>query len=119
MSKQMPGGSGVGCSAWLGDAANALIGQCDICGNITAIDLDATRENAKAMQHQDRTVRVATKEEALALWRTNRRRCNHKALIASLRAAASPNAGAQARQREALTSAGVTGWAGKENDQCP
>lgn len=69
------------------DVNFALVAQCDICGNITAIDLDATTANVKAMQYPDRTVRILPKEEALELWR-NARRCDHKALIAELRAAA-------------------------------
>lgn len=65
---------------------SALIGECDICGNITAIDLDDTPENWKAMQFPDRTVKRVSKIEAITLWQERGRRCDHKALIAQLRA---------------------------------
>ena len=73
-------------------SADALIGQCDICGNVTAIDLVATPENERAMQYPDRTVLRVPKDEAWALWETCARRCDHKALIASLRAALNDHA---------------------------
>lgn len=70
---------------------SALIGECDTCGNITAIDLDDTTEHEKEMQHAGRTVKRVTKEEALALWRKCGERCDHKKLIAELRARVAPN----------------------------
>ena len=73
-------------------ASDALVGLCDICGNVTAIDLVATPENERAMQYPDRTVLRMPKEEAWALWEAHARRCDHKALIASLRAALSGHA---------------------------
>ena len=66
---------------------DALVGLCDICGNLTAIDLDATPENERAMQYPDRTVIRMPKDVAWALWEAHAKRCDHKALIASLRAA--------------------------------
>lgn len=70
---------------------STLIGECDICGNITAIDLDDTPEHWKEMQHPGRTVKRLPKDEALALWRERGKRCDHKALIAELRARVAPN----------------------------
>ena len=75
---------------------DALIAQCDICGNITAIDMVATPENERAMQYPDRTVLKMPKEEALALWEARAKRCDHKALIASLRDALNEQATAVA-----------------------
>ena len=70
---------------------SALIGECDTCGNITAIDLDDTPEHWREMQHPGRTVKRLPKDEALVLWRERGRRCDHKALIAELRARVAPN----------------------------
>ena len=63
----------------------ALIGRCDICGTVNAIDLDWSPENECRMQDKDRTVTRHTEADAMALWRTAKR-CDHKALIAELRA---------------------------------
>ena len=70
---------------------SALIGECDTCGNITAIDLNDTPEHWKEMQYPGRTVKRMPKDEALALWRERGKRCGHKALIAELRARVAPN----------------------------
>ena len=75
---------------------DALIGQCDVCGNVTAIDLVAAPENERAMQYPDRTVIRMPKEEAWALWEARAKRCDHKALIASLRDALNERAKAVA-----------------------
>ena len=71
---------------------SALIGECDTCGNITAIDLDDTPEHWTEMQYPGRTVKRLPKEEALSLWRERGKRCDHKALIEELRARVAPNA---------------------------
>ena len=63
----------------------ALIGRCDICGGINAVDLDGTSENERGMQMEHRTVVRVTREEAARLWHESGR-CDHKALIAGLRA---------------------------------
>ena len=70
---------------------SALVGECDTCGNITAIDLDDTPEHWNEMQYPGRTVKRLPKDEALALWRERGKRCDHKALIAELRARLAPN----------------------------
>lgn len=77
--------------ALAGAHGSALIGECDTCGNITAIDLDDTPEHWKEMQYPGRTVKRLPKDEALALWRERGKRCDHKALIAELRARVAPN----------------------------
>ena len=63
----------------------ALIGRCDTCGNITAVDLDGTPKHEREMQMPGRTVLRVTKAEAEAAWKTARR-CDHNALVAELRA---------------------------------
>ena len=64
----------------------ALVGECDTCGNITAFDIDATPENQRAMETPGRTVKRLPKDEALTLWQERGYPCDHKALIAHLRA---------------------------------
>lgn len=81
-----------GCASATG---SALVGECDTCGNITAIDLDDTPEHWKEMQYLGRTVKRLPKDEALALWRERGKRCDHKALIAELRARVAPNGAGQ------------------------
>ena len=66
---------------------SALIGECDTCENITAIDLDDTPEHWKEMQRPGRTVKRLPKDEALVLWQERGKRCDHKSLIAELHAA--------------------------------
>jgi hypothetical protein len=62
----------------------ALIGSCDICGNITAIDLTWSLQHEKEMQSKDRTVTKVSKEEARAQAK-NLAECNHKETIKNLR----------------------------------
>ena len=63
----------------------ALLGRCDTCGNITAIDLDGSPKHEREMQMKGRTVERVTREEARAAAPTMKR-CDHKALVAELRA---------------------------------
>lgn len=65
------------------DALTALIGRCDICGTVNAVDLAWSPQNEKEMQDKDRTVTRHTRAEAIALW-NNAKRCDHKATIAAL-----------------------------------
>lgn len=67
-----------------GIAGYALLGRCDTCENITAVDLDGTPKHEREMQMPGRTVLRVTKAEAEAAWKTARR-CDHKALIAEMR----------------------------------
>lgn len=67
------------------NAGYALLGRCDTCGNITAIDLDGSPKHEREMQMMGRTVERVTREEARAAAPTMRR-CDHKALVAELRA---------------------------------
>lgn len=62
----------------------ALIGCCDICGKVTAVDLDGTPEHEREMQMEDRTVIRVTKNEAKEAWNTAGC-CDHKAFIKQLR----------------------------------
>jgi hypothetical protein len=57
----------------------ALVGECNTCGNITAIDLVDTAEHWEEMQRPGRTVKRLPKDEALALWQERGRRCDHGA----------------------------------------
>ena len=66
-------------------AGYALVGRCDTCGNINAVDLDGTPEHEREMQAEGRTVERVTEEEACRLW-PMAKRCDHKALVAELRA---------------------------------
>ena len=79
---QSPTGSPTGLPA---SAGSALIRVCDVCGKVNAIDLDASPEAERDMQELDHTVKRVTKEEAMEAWK-NAGRCDHKALIESLRA---------------------------------
>jgi hypothetical protein len=47
----------------------ALIGQCDGCGMVTAIDMVPTPENFKVMRHPGRTIRTVSKAVALEMWK--------------------------------------------------
>lgn len=66
-------------------ACYALIGVCDVCGMVNAIDLDASEKSEREMQDVDRTVKRVTREEALEAWK-GAGRCDHKSLVKSLRA---------------------------------
>lgn len=70
--------AGVSCAAAAGSSSDgwgtpmasekaALIRHCDTCLAVTAIDLDDTPENAKAMRLRGQTVRVMDIEEAKTL----------------------------------------------------
>lgn len=48
---------------------SALIGQCDGCGMVTAIDLVPTPENFKAITYPGRTIRTVPKATALEMWK--------------------------------------------------
>lgn len=69
------------------DAAtcSALVRRCDICGIVNAIDLDATPSRWKELQLPDHTVTKVTESEAMELWK-DAGRCDHKKLVADLRA---------------------------------
>jgi len=53
------------------------------------VDLDGTPKHEREMQMSGRTVLRVTKAEAQEAWKTARR-CDHKALIAELRAKSLP-----------------------------
>lgn len=63
----------------------ALIGACNICGTINAIDLIYSPENEKAMRAPDRKVSKVSRTAARCMSR-DLSDCNHKKLIAELRA---------------------------------
>lgn len=65
-----------GCAVAVG---YALVGRCDTCGNINAVDLDGTPEHEREMQHPGRTVKRVTEAEALRLWKLSAR-CEHKSM---------------------------------------
>lgn len=65
---------------------SALIRRCDICGTINAVDLDATPERWKDLQLPDHTVLHVTESEAVKLWNEHGAKCDHKKIIADLRA---------------------------------
>ena len=70
-------------------AGSALVRRCDVCGTINAIDLAPnTPGDWRDMQLPDHTVLTVGQEEALRLWKTGGR-CDHKKMIADLRAAVS------------------------------
>jgi hypothetical protein len=64
----------------VGVGSSALLGICDTCGGITAIDMDGTPENAREMAMPGRTVRWVSKIEA-RLRAPEMKRCDHKKLI--------------------------------------
>jgi hypothetical protein len=64
----------------------SLIRTCDICGIVNAVDLDGTPERWKELQKPDHTVTKHTEAEARKLWSERAGRCDHKSLIAHLRA---------------------------------
>lgn len=66
------------------DIKYALIGTCDICGNVTAADMDWTPEYEAEMQMVGRTVSRVTRAEAEKAW-SMVKKCDHKALIQELR----------------------------------
>lgn len=63
----------------------ALVRRCDVCGKVNAIDLDGSTENEQAMQEVDHTVTRMSRAEAQEAWE-GAGRCDHKAIIADLRA---------------------------------
>lgn len=73
-----------GSAPLAGAAGYALIGRCDTCGNINAVDLDGTPEHEREMQAEGRTVERVTETDALRLWKLSAR-CDHKKLVAQLR----------------------------------
>ena len=62
----------------------ALIGTCEICGTVNAIDLDGTEQRQKDMQSPNRTVTRVTHDTARTL-AEDMRPCAHAEDIASLR----------------------------------
>ncbi len=68
---------------------SAIVSRCDVCGNITAIDLAPTPERRKDMEMPDHSVLTVSQEEGMRLWKTDGGRCDHKKLVEELRAALS------------------------------
>ena len=63
----------------------ALVRRCNVCGKVNAVDLDASPEAERDMHEPDHSVERLTREEAIEAWK-GAGRCDHKALIESLRA---------------------------------
>ena len=63
----------------------ALVRRCNVCGNVNAVDLDASPEAELDMHELDHSVERLTREETIEA-RKGAGRCDLKALIESLRA---------------------------------
>lgn len=62
----------------------ALIGTCEICGTINAIDLIYSPENEKAMRAPDRKISKVSRAAARCM-SGDLSDCNHRKIIAELR----------------------------------
>ena len=58
--------------------------RCTVCDRVNAIDLDGTLEHEAELTLPDHVVMRLSEAEAMKLWK-DAGRCDHKALIESLR----------------------------------